>query len=60
MAAPARQSAHAAPELWLKRIEALRAQGQIAEADAEWRRFRAAFPDFPATASPAPPAGTAK
>jgi hypothetical protein len=58
--APALPAARADPKLWLQRIEALRAQGKIAAADGEWRRFRAAFPDFPATAPPDPPSGTAK
>jgi hypothetical protein len=49
---PDERAAHADPQLWLKRIEALRAQGKIAEADGEWRQFRAAFPDFPVTAAP--------
>jgi hypothetical protein len=60
VAAPALQPKDLAPELWLKRIETLRAQGKIAEADTEWRRFRATFPDFPAPATAAPPSGTAK
>jgi hypothetical protein len=53
-------TARADPKLWLQRIEALRAQGKIAAADGEWRRFRAAFPDFPATAPPDPSSGAAK
>jgi hypothetical protein len=39
------------PSLWLKRIETLRAQGQGAVADAELRRFRAAFPHYPLRSS---------
>ncbi len=36
------------PKVWLQRIEALRAQGRTAQADAEMQRFRAAFPTYPA------------
>jgi hypothetical protein len=48
-APPARRanSQIADPVLWLKRIEILRAQGHNTQADAEMRRFRAAFPTFP-------------
>lgn len=40
------------PAAWLRRIEALRAQGRTAEADAELRRFRRSFPDFPQSKLP--------
>ncbi|HEY3786663.1 MAG TPA: hypothetical protein VGL55_15405 [Steroidobacteraceae bacterium] len=43
------------PAAWLRHIETLRARGETAEADAELRRFRAAFPDYPLSA-PAPAA----
>lgn len=43
-AAPARQD----PKEWLRQIDALRAQGKTVQADAEMRRFRAAFPAYPA------------
>jgi hypothetical protein len=44
-------SSHTDPKAWLTRIEALRAAGKNAKADAELRRFRAAFPSYevPAT-----------
>jgi hypothetical protein len=43
------------PEAWLKRIDALRAAGETARADAELSRFRAAFPAYPLPAAlPAP------
>jgi hypothetical protein len=35
------------PKAWLKRIDALRAAGETARADAELSRFRAAFPAYP-------------
>jgi hypothetical protein len=35
------------PTAWLKRIDALRAAGETARADAELTRFRAAFPAYP-------------
>ncbi len=34
------------PHRWLERIAALRAAGQDAQADAEYRRFRAAYPAY--------------
>ncbi len=36
------------PKVWLRQIEALRAQGKTAQADAEMQRFRAALPTYPA------------
>jgi hypothetical protein len=38
------------PAAWLTRIEKLRATGQTAEAEREMKRFRAAYPDYPAKA----------
>ena len=46
------------PKAWLQWITALRSQGRTAEADAQLRRFRAAYPDFavpPAAAGVASP-----
>jgi hypothetical protein len=44
------------PKVWLRQINALRAAGKAAEADAEMRRFAAAFPAYvPKPAAPAPP-----
>ena len=40
------------PQTWLKRIESLRAQGKAEQAEAEWKRFRQAFPDYPVTSPP--------
>jgi len=40
------------PAAWLRRIEALRAQGKTAEADREWQAFRKAWPDYPASKAP--------
>ncbi|HET9388335.1 MAG TPA: hypothetical protein VFO44_01685 [Steroidobacteraceae bacterium] len=40
------------PATWLRQIEALRAQGKTAEADAELRRFHQAFPDYPSSRLP--------
>ena len=34
------------PKVWLQQIDALRAQGKTAQADAEMQRFRAAFPGY--------------
>jgi len=47
-AARASESAGATrdPQVWLKHINALRAAGHEVQADAELRRFRAAFPDY--------------
>jgi hypothetical protein len=43
------------PEAWLKRIDRLRAAGKTAQADAEMRRFQAAFPTYPVKpAAPSP------
>ncbi len=41
------------PKVWLAQIDALRAAGKTSEADAEMRRFRSAFPNYPAK-PPAP------
>lgn len=67
--APAAPSADAAyaralarppdPQSWLQRIETLRAQGKTQQAEAEWRRFRAAFPDYPVSPPQAHPAAPA-
>jgi len=46
------------PNVWLKQIAALRAAGETDQADAEMRRFRAAFPGY--ATSPAPPAAASK
>jgi hypothetical protein len=43
------------PDAWLEQIRALRAAGKTAAADAEWRRFRAAFPSFPVGPAVLPP-----
>lgn len=58
-AALARRAAVAAPhpadpKVWLQQIDALRAAGKIEQADAEMRRFKAAFPNYGAPAA-APP-----
>jgi hypothetical protein len=42
------------PQAWLQRIASLRAAGRTAQADAEMRRFRSAFPSFPVTTSTDP------
>jgi hypothetical protein len=44
------------PKVWLQQIDALRAAGKPEQADAEMRRFKAAFPHYavPAAAAPAP------
>jgi hypothetical protein len=55
-AAPAAGPHPADPKAWLQQIDALRAAGQIERADAEMRRFRAAFPGY--AAKPAPPASS--
>jgi hypothetical protein len=44
------------PKAWLQQIDALRAAGKIERADAEMRRFRAAFPGY--AAKPASPASS--
>jgi hypothetical protein len=36
------------PKTWLRQIDALRAEGKTAQADAEMHRFRAIFPAYPA------------
>jgi hypothetical protein len=43
------------PGAWLRRIQALRAQGHAQEADAELRRLRAAFPAYPIALPTSPP-----
>jgi hypothetical protein len=40
------QANHSDPAAWLEEIRDLRRAGQTADADREWDRFRAAFPDF--------------
>jgi hypothetical protein len=55
-AAPAGGRHPADPKAWLQQIDALRAAGKIERADAEMRRFRAAFPGY--AAKPAPPASS--
>jgi hypothetical protein len=47
-------AAGTSPQTWLARINALRAAGKSAQADAELRRFRAMFPDYRAD-GPSPP-----
>jgi hypothetical protein len=44
------------PKDWLQKIDALRAAGKIGLADAEMRRFRAAFPGY--AVKPTPPASS--
>lgn len=39
------------PSVWLADITALRRAGRNREADAEWRRFRSVYPDYPAGAA---------
>ena len=61
-AASARKAAKAAavaphpadPKFWLQQIDALRAAGKTDQADAEMRRFNAAFPDLSARPPPPP------
>jgi hypothetical protein len=36
-----------APEVWLKRIEELRKQGKIKEAELEFRELKKHYPDYP-------------
>jgi hypothetical protein len=43
------------PSTWLGDIAALRRAGRNREADAEFRRFRSAYPDYAAAASEFPP-----
>ena len=52
-------AAHPAdPKVWLQQINALRAAGKKDQAEAEMRRFKAAFPDYAIPAAPAAaPAG---
>lgn len=38
------------PERWLEEIRQLRRDRKVREADAEWERFRAAFPQYPVAA----------
>jgi hypothetical protein len=40
------------PADWLRRIQQLRAQGHAAQAEREWRRFHAAYPDYVPSTSP--------
>lgn len=40
-------SRYSDPERWLEDIRRLRKDGEAAQADREWQRFRAAFPDYP-------------
>jgi hypothetical protein len=53
---PAPEAARAArpadPKVWLKEIEALRTAGKAGLADAEMRRFKAAFPNYAIPAAP--------
>ena len=44
------------PKVWLQQIDALRAQGKAAQADAEMQRFRSTFPDY--VAKPSDSAGS--
>jgi hypothetical protein len=39
-------TAHDDPARWLDTIRQLRKDGKVREADEEWERFRAAFPDY--------------
>jgi hypothetical protein len=43
------------PQTWLRQIAALRAEGKVAQADAEMRRFRSIFPAYPAKPGPSAP-----
>jgi hypothetical protein len=43
--------AYSDPERWLKDIRQLRKDGKTAQADREWERFLAAFPDHPVAAT---------
>jgi hypothetical protein len=43
------------PSAWLGDIAALRRAGRDREADAEFRRFRSAYPDYRTSASDFPP-----
>ena len=59
-AASARKAAKAAapphpadPKVWLRQIDSMRASGKTDQADAEMRRFKAAFPNYGAPAAPA-------
>jgi len=46
-AGPQDDSQHPAdPKVWLQQIDALRKAGKIGQADAEMRRFKAAFPNY--------------
>ena len=44
--AAAKIDAAQAPERWLEDIRKLRVEGNIAEADNQWREFRKTFPDY--------------
>jgi hypothetical protein len=46
------------PKAWLRQIAQLRAGGHIAQADAEMRRFRIAFPTYPVKPEPPASSGT--
>ncbi|HEX2493036.1 MAG TPA: hypothetical protein VHK24_04615 [Steroidobacter sp.] len=35
------------PQTWLEAIRELRRRGRVREAEEEWERFRAAYPDYP-------------
>ena len=43
------------PKVWLQQINALRAAGKKDQAEAEMRRFKAAFPDYAIPAAPTAP-----
>jgi hypothetical protein len=43
------------PKIWLQQIDALRAAGKTAQAEAEMQRFRATFPAYPAKPDPLAP-----
>lgn len=45
-AVPASTAEHEDPEQWLEEIRELRRAAKADEADREWQRFRAAFPDY--------------
>jgi hypothetical protein len=52
-AKPAAVAPHPAdPKVWLQQIEALRGAGKADQADAETRRFKAAFPNYPGPSAP--------
>jgi hypothetical protein len=43
---PAPPQTYTDPEVWLKDIRELRKENKQEQADVEWRRFRAAFPQY--------------